>query len=189
MAFDNHYARLPDRFHASLLPTPVKAPRLIRYNGRLAEELGLDLDPADHGRLAEIFSGNRLPEGAEPLAMAYAGHQFGNFVPQLGDGRALLLGEVVDRHGQRRDIQLKGAGPTPFSRNGDGRAALGPVLREYIVSEAMHALGVPTTRALAAVASGEPVIRETVLPGAVFCPAWPPAISGRHLPVLCGPGR
>ncbi|MDQ0454467.1 uncharacterized protein YdiU (UPF0061 family) [Rhizobium paknamense] len=168
MAFDNHYARLPDRFHASLLPTPVKAPRLIRYNGRLAEELGLDLDPADQGRLAEIFSGNRLPEGAEPLAMAYAGHQFGNFVPQLGDGRALLLGEVVDRHGQRRDIQLKGAGPTPFSRNGDGRAALGPVLREYIVSEAMYALGVPTTRALAAVASGEPVIRETVLPGAVF---------------------
>ncbi|MGG7519070.1 protein adenylyltransferase SelO [Allorhizobium undicola] len=168
MAFDNHYARLPERFYVSLLPTPVKAPRLIRYNEALADELDLNFDAQDRDRLAAIFSGNQLPEGAEPLAMAYAGHQFGNFVPQLGDGRALLLGEVVDRNGKRRDIQLKGAGPTPFSRNGDGRAALGPVLREYIVSEAMAALGIPATRALVAVASGEPVIRETVLPGAVF---------------------
>ena len=116
----------------------------------------------------EILAGNRIAVGSQPIALAYAGHQFGNFVPQLGDGRAILLGEVVDRAGQRRDIQLKGSGPTPFSRRGDGRAALGPVLREYIVSEAMAALGIPTTRSLAAVATGEPVVRETVLPGAVL---------------------
>ena len=167
-AFDNSYARLPDRFFARLRPTPVAAPHLVRLNKKLAWHL--ELDP---GKLAapdgvEILAGNRVPNGSEPLAMAYAGHQFGGFVPQLGDGRAILLGEVIDRDGVRRDIQLKGSGPTPFSRLGDGRAALGPVLREYIVSEAMAALGIPTTRALAAVATGEPVWREMPLPGAVL---------------------
>jgi uncharacterized protein YdiU (UPF0061 family) len=166
--FDNSYARLPDRFFARLRPTPVAAPRLVRLNKKLAWHL--ELDP---GKLAapegvEILAGNRVPKGGEPLAMAYAGHQFGTFVTQLGDGRAVLLGEVIDRDGVRRDIQLKGSGPTPFSRQGDGRAALGPVLREYIVSEAMAALGIPTTRALAAVTTGEPVWRETPLPGAVL---------------------
>src|SRR6185436_12721357 len=121
---------------------------------------------SDHG--ARIFAGNAQPEGAIPLAQAYAGHQFGGFVPQLGDGRALLLGEVIDRYGRRRDIQLKGSGRTPFSRAGDGRAALGPVLREYLIGEAMHALGIPTTRALAAVMTGERIYRESTLPGAVL---------------------
>ncbi|MBT9368607.1 protein adenylyltransferase SelO [Rhizobium sp. CSW-27] len=166
--FDNSYARLPERFYASVYPEAVSGPVLIAFNGPLAKNLGLDLDENDTGRLAAIFSGNVLPPGAAPLAMAYAGHQFGNFVPKLGDGRAILLGEVVDAGGVRRDIQLKGAGPTPFSRRGDGRAALGPVLREYIVSEAFAALGIPATRALAAVLTGDPVYRETVLPGAVF---------------------
>ncbi len=166
--FDNSYARLPERFSAAVLPTPVKAPRLIAFNRALADELGIDLDGVDDERLAAIFSGNAVPQGAEPLAMAYAGHQFGNFVPQLGDGRAVLLGEVLDRKGGRRDIQLKGSGPTRFSRRGDGRAALGPVLREYIVSEAMFALGIPATRALAAVTTGERVQREIGLPGGVF---------------------
>src|SRR5713226_4414401 len=166
--FDNSYVRLPDRFFARLRPTPVAAPRLVRLNKKLAWHL--ELDP---GKLAapegvEILAGNRVPKRGEPLAMAYAGHQFGTFVPQLGDGRAILLGEVIDRDGARRDIQLKGSGPTPFSRRLDGRAALGPVLREYIVSEAMAALGIPTTRALAAVTTGEPVWRETPLPGAVL---------------------
>ncbi|UHS56000.1 protein adenylyltransferase SelO [Agrobacterium vaccinii] len=165
--FDNSYARLPEKFTAAALPTPVVAPVLIAFNHPLADELGLELEGVDDARLAAIFSGNVVPQGAEPLAMAYAGHQFGNFVPQLGDGRAILLGEVVDINGKRRDIQLKGAGPTKFSRRGDGRAALGPVLREYIVSEAMHALGIPATRALAAVATGEHVQRETGLPGGV----------------------
>ena len=162
--FDNSYSRLPETFYARLPPTPVTAPRLIALNLPLAAELGLNVDATD----VDIFAGNRLPAGAEPMALAYAGHQFGNFVPQLGDGRAVLLGEVKDRAGRRRDIQLKGSGPTPFSRNGDGRAALGPVLREYLVSEAMHALGIPTTRALAAVSTGEPVYRESVLPGAIL---------------------
>jgi len=166
--FDNSYARLPERFSAAVLPTPVKAPRLIAFNRALADELLLDVSGLDDDRLAAIFSGNVVPQGAEPLAMAYAGHQFGGFVPQLGDGRAILLGEVIDKHGKRRDIQLKGSGPTPFSRRGDGRAALGPVLREYIVSEAMFALGVPATRALAAVLSGDRVQREVGLPGGVF---------------------
>ena len=165
--FDNSYARLPDRFHARLAPTPVASPRLIHLNRALAEELRLDADWLGGPEGVAVLAGNRVAEGSEPLAAAYAGHQFGNFVPQLGDGRAILLGEVIDRHGRRRDIQLKGSGPTPFSRSGDGRAALGPVLREYLVSEAMAALGIPTTRALAAVATGEPVIRETVLPGAI----------------------
>ncbi|TCR93259.1 protein adenylyltransferase SelO [Rhizobium sp. BK376] len=166
-SFDNSYIKLPAHFFARQVPSAATAPQLIKLNEALAEELGLDVE-ALRCDGAQIFSGNIVPSGAEPLAMAYAGHQFGQFVPQLGDGRAILLGEVVDRDGNRRDIQLKGAGQTPFSRRGDGRAALGPVLREYIVSEAMHALGLPTTRALAAVTTGQPVYREEVLPGAVF---------------------
>jgi uncharacterized protein YdiU (UPF0061 family) len=168
LPFDNSYARLPERFYARLAPTPVAAPRLIKLNTALAAELGLDAEALASPEGVEILAGNRIAEGSETVALAYAGHQFGNFVPQLGDGRAVLLGEVVGRDGLRRDIQLKGSGPTPFSRRGDGRAALGPVLREYIVSEAMAALGIPTTRSLAAVATGEPVIRETALPGAVL---------------------
>jgi uncharacterized protein YdiU (UPF0061 family) len=156
--FANTYARLPERFYARLNPTPVAGPRLIKLNTQLAEQLGLDPDDLT----ADMLAGNHVPDGAEPMALAYAGHQFGNFVPRLGDGRANLLGEV-----NGRDIQLKGAGRTPFSRGGDGRAALGPVLREYLISEAMHAFGIPTTRALAAVATGETVMRETGLPGAI----------------------
>ena len=166
--FDNSYARLPGSFYARVLPTPVSAPRLVKLNRALAWQLGLDADALATPEGVEMLAGVRIPEGAEPIAMAYAGHQFGFFVPQLGDGRAILLGEVIDRDGTRRDIQLKGSGPTPFSRNGDGRAALGPVLREYIVSEAMAALGIPTTRALAAVITGEHVLRGTRLPGAVL---------------------
>jgi uncharacterized protein YdiU (UPF0061 family) len=166
--FDNSFARLPERFYARLPPTPVAAPELIRLNGPLALELGLDPSFLASLEGVAILAGNRVAQGTEPLATVYAGHQFGHFVPQLGDGRAILLGEVVDRNGRRRDIQLKGAGPTPFSRRGDGRAALGPVLREYLVSEAMAALGVPSTRALAAVMTGEQVFREEPLPGAVL---------------------
>jgi len=166
--FDNSYARLPSDFQLPQRPTSVAQPRLVKFNRPLAGELGLDLDALDETAAAAFFSGVDVPAGAEPLAMAYAGHQFGQFVPQLGDGRAILLGEVIDHNGFRRDIQLKGSGPTPFSRRGDGRAALGPVLREYIVSEAMYALGIPTTRALAAVVTGEPVYRQTAVPGAVF---------------------
>ena len=140
----------------------------MKFNQALALELNLDAGAVASAELAAIFAGNVIPAGAEPIAMAYAGHQFGNFVPQLGDGRAILLGEVIDRAGARRDIQLKGSGRTAFSRGGDGRAALGPVLREYLLSEAMHALGIPTTRALAAVTTGEMVIREQRLPGAVL---------------------
>ena len=168
ISFDNSYVRLPDRFFARRAPTPVAAPRLIHLNRALAANLGIDPDWLAGPDGVAMLAGNSVPEGAAPIATAYAGHQFGNFVPQLGDGRAVLLGEVVDRDGRRRDIQLKGAGPTPFSRRGDGRAALGPVLREYLVSEAMAALGIPTTRALAAVATGERVVRETRLPGAVL---------------------
>ena len=164
----NSYARLPADFFVRLMPVPVAEPRLIRVNRPLAAELGLDLGSLDPDALAAIFSGNVIPEGAEPIAMAYAGHQFGHFVPQLGDGRAILLAETHDLAGHRRDIQLKGSGRTPFSRGGDGRAALGPVLREYLVSEAMHALGIPTTRALAAVTTGEAVVRDGVVPGAVL---------------------
>jgi serine/tyrosine/threonine adenylyltransferase len=166
--FDNSYARLPERFFARLPPTPVAAPRLVRLNSELAGKLGLDPARLCSPEGVAILAGNAVPQLSEPLAMAYAGHQFGNFVPQLGDGRALLLGEVVGRDGVRRDIQLKGAGPTPFSRNGDGRAALGPVLREYIISEAMDALGIPTTRSLAVVTTGQTVRREMPLPGAVL---------------------
>lgn len=166
--FDNTYARLPERFFARVPPTSVNAPQLIRVNRPLAARLGLDPDLLASEEGVQMLAGNRVPEAADPIATAYAGHQFGTFVPQLGDGRAILLGELVDGDGVRRDIQLKGCGRTPYSRGGDGRAALGPVLREYVVSEAMAALGIPTTRALAAVTTGEVVIRETVLPGAVF---------------------
>jgi serine/tyrosine/threonine adenylyltransferase len=166
--FQNTYAALPEGFFARVAPTPVAAPRLVKLNRPLAVKLGLDPERLASPEGVEILAGKRVPEGAEPIAMAYAGHQFGQFVPQLGDGRAILLGEVIDADGIRRDIQLKGSGPTPFSRRGDGRAALGPVLREYIVSEAMAALGIPTTRSLAAVMSGESVFRETALPGAVL---------------------
>ncbi len=168
LSFDNTYARLPERFYARIAPTKVREPRIIKINQALAGVLGIDPAALASAEGAALLAGNRLPEHAEPIALAYAGHQFGAFVPQLGDGRAILLGEVLGRDGVRRDIQLKGAGRTPFSRGGDGRAALGPVLREYIVSEAMAALGVPTTRALAAVMTGEPVLREERLPGAVL---------------------
>ena len=166
--FENTYARLPDRFYARVVPTPVRAPRLIRVNTELALNLGLDPDWLAGPEGLEVLAGRVVPEAAEPIAMAYAGHQFGHFVPHLGDGRAILLGEVIDQQGVRRDVQLKGSGRTPFSRGGDGRAALGPVLREYVVSEAMAALGIPTTRSLAAVVTGETVARETPLPGAVL---------------------
>jgi serine/tyrosine/threonine adenylyltransferase len=166
--FDNSYARLPEEFFARTQLMPVSAPHLIQLNHDLASQLGLDLDRLDAPDILAILSGNQLATGSEPLAMAYSGHQFGGFSPQLGDGRAMLLGEVVDRNGARRDIQLKGSGPTRFSRRGDGRSALGPVIREFIVSEAMAALGVPTTRALAAVASGDMVAREGMMPGGVF---------------------
>jgi uncharacterized protein YdiU (UPF0061 family) len=166
--FVNTYAALPDRFYARVHPSGAPSPRLIAYNRDLARELGPSWEAVDDATAAAVFSGNQVPDGSMPIAMAYAGHQFGGFSPQLGDGRAILLGETVDRDGVRRDIQLKGAGRTPYSRGGDGRAALGPVIREYIVSEAMHALGLPTTRALAAVATGDQVYRETVLPGAVL---------------------
>jgi uncharacterized protein YdiU (UPF0061 family) len=166
--FDNSYARLPGAFFTPVEPTPVSAPVMIQLNHDLAIELGIDVLKLDSPEGLAILAGNQRADGSAPLAMAYSGHQFGNFSPQLGDGRAILLGEVVGQDGVRRDIQLKGSGPTPFSRRGDGRSALGPVLREYIVSEAMAALGVPTTQALAAVASGEQVVREGMAPGGVF---------------------
>src|SRR6202167_2949081 len=165
--YRSSYARLPERFFARVNPMPAAKPRLLKFNHALGLDLGFDIGALDAETLAQQFSGNSVPQGMEPIAMAYAGHQFGQFVPQLGDGRAILLGEALDRAGVRRDIHLKGSGRTPYSRGGDGRAALGPVLREYIVSEAMHALGIPVTRALAAVATGEPVFREAALPGAI----------------------
>ena len=165
--FDNSYASLPDGFYTRLNPTPVKEPSLLAFNADLAKLL--NIDAGDLAEAATLFSGNLVPDNAAPLAQLYAGHQFGNWNPQLGDGRAILLGEVIDQNGTRRDIQLKGSGPTPYSRMGDGRAWLGPVLREYVVSEAMHALGIPTTRALAAVSTGEPIWREQgALPGAIL---------------------
>ncbi|HEX3842983.1 MAG TPA: YdiU family protein [Steroidobacteraceae bacterium] len=167
LGLQHSYAALPPRFYARVAPTAVSDPKLVVFNSGLARDLGLDpgaLEP----EAAAMFSGNRLPEDADPIAMAYAGHQFGGFVPSLGDGRAILLGELRARDGTLRDLQLKGAGLTPFSRNGDGRAALGPMLREYLVSEAMHALGIPTTRSLAVVTTGEQVYRETALPGAIL---------------------
>jgi uncharacterized protein YdiU (UPF0061 family) len=167
--FDNSYARLPTRFYTRLAPIKVSAPQLIRVNALLSRELGVDPDWLASTEGVAVLSGNLVPQSADPLAMAYAGHQFGHFVPQLGDGRAILLGELRARDGLRYDIHLKGSGRTPFSRNGDGRAAIGPVLREYIVSEAMHALGIPTTRTLAAVTTGEHILREAgSLPGAVL---------------------
>ena len=167
-AFENSYARLPDTFFSKLPPTPVEAPRLIRLNAALAHELILDPREIASPEAIQVLAGNQVAANSDPLAMVYAGHQFGGFVPQLGDGRAILLGELIDRNGERRDVQLKGSGRTPYSRQGDGRAALGPVLREYVVSEAMAALGIPTTRALAVVSTGEAVWRDTPLPGAVL---------------------
>ncbi|NVK98944.1 YdiU family protein [Ruegeria pomeroyi] len=164
--FDNSYARLPGGFYTAQAPQPVRAPRLVAFNADLARLLGIA--PGEVEEMAQVFAGNAVPQGAEPLAQLYSGHQFGNYNPQLGDGRAILLGEVLGSDGIRRDIQLKGAGRTPYSRGGDGRAWLGPVLREYVVSEAMAALGIPTTRALAAVETGETVRRESALPGAVL---------------------
>lgn len=167
--FQNSYvADLPERLYAHTHPSPVSAPRLLALNESLATELGLDIDWLRSPAGIEMLAGNQFPAGAQPIAQAYAGHQFSNFVPQLGDGRAVLVGELRDHSGQLRDLQLKGSGPTRFSRNGDGRAALGPMMREYIVSEAMHALGIPTTRTLSLVATGENVYRETRLPGALI---------------------
>ena len=166
--FDNSFARDLEGFYTPWRPVAAPAPRLLFFNRALAAELGLDVASLDEAALAETFAGNALPDGAEPLAQAYAGHQFGGFSPRLGDGRALLLGEVIDRKGVRRDIAFKGSGRTPFARGGDGKAAVGPMLREVLLGEAMHALGIPTTRALAVVATGEPVYREQTLPGAVL---------------------
>jgi uncharacterized protein YdiU (UPF0061 family) len=166
--FDNSFARELEGFYTPWQPVAAPAPRLLYLNHSLAAELGLDVASLDGPALAATFAGNTLPEGAEPLAQAYAGHQFGGFSPQLGDGRALLLGEVIDQQGRRRDIAFKGSGRTPFARGGDGKAAVGPMLREVLVGEAMHALGIPTTRALAVAATGEPVYREQALPGAVL---------------------
>lgn len=168
ISFDNSYAdQLPD-FYVAHTPMAVDHPELLQFNESLADELGLSLEDAGPDRLASIFAGQEILAGSQPLAQAYAGHQFGHFVPQLGDGRALLLGEVIDRSNKRRDIALKGSGPTPFSRGGDGKAAVGPVLREYLVGEAMHRLGIPTTRALAAVRTGQSVMRPQPLPGAML---------------------
>ncbi|MFD6439137.1 YdiU family protein [Peribacillus sp. NPDC060186] len=164
---DNSYARLPEKFFTSTNPTPVRSPELIILNDRLAASLGLDVQSLQSEDGVAILAGNKIPEGASPLAQAYAGHQFGHF-NMLGDGRAVLLGEQITPQGERVDIQLKGPGRTPYSRGGDGRAALGPMLREYIISEAMHGLGIPTTRSLAVVTTGESVIRETGLPGAIM---------------------
>jgi uncharacterized protein YdiU (UPF0061 family) len=166
--FDNRYVTLPARFYAAQAPTPVAAPRLIRANPALARQLNIDPAWLESAQALQVFAGNYIAEGSQPIATAYAGHQFGGWNPQLGDGRAVLLGEVIGVDGKRYDIQLKGAGRTPYSRGGDGRSPLGPVLREYIVSEAMFALGVPTTRSLAAIASGDKVYREGALPGAVL---------------------
>ena len=165
--FDNSYARLPEGFHTRVNPTPVAQPRLVLFNRPLARSLGLDPAAFTGPDAAALFTGNQILPGAEPIAQAYAGHQFGNLA-RLGDGRAILLGEHLTPAGERFDIQLKGAGPTPYSRRGDGRAALGPMLREYLISEAMHALGIPTTRSLAVATTGEPVFREQTLPGAVL---------------------
>ncbi len=168
ISFDNTYARDLPGFYESCQPATVPQPLLLFFNRGLAEELRLGLAGQDDAALAAMFSGNALPEGAQPIAQAYSGHQFGHFNPQLGDGRALLIGEVVDVQNRRRDIALKGSGRTPFSRRGDGKAAVGPMLREVLIGEAMHALGIPTTRALAVVATGEPVWRERALPGAIL---------------------
>lgn len=165
--FDNSYVRLPQSFYKLHNPKPVSTPELVIFNSSLANFLGLNGEALRSEEGIEVFAGNKIPEGADPLAQAYAGHQFGHFT-MLGDGRAVLLGEHITPKGDRIDIQLKGPGRTPYSRGGDGRAALGPMLREYIISEAMHALGIPTTRSLAVVTTGEPVAREAYLPGAIL---------------------
>ncbi len=165
--FDNTYSKLPDYFLSNTSPTPVKSPKLIILNDSLAKDLGLNFIDLDKKNLSEIFSGNKLPEGSKAISQAYAGHQFGHFT-MLGDGRAVLMGEHISKNNERLDIQFKGSGKTPFSRNGDGRAALGPMLREYIISEAMYGLKIPTTRSLAVVKTGENVLRETSLPGAIL---------------------
>ncbi|MEI8026761.1 MAG: YdiU family protein [Pseudomonadota bacterium] len=164
--FQNTYSQLPSPFFAPCRPTMVAHPKMLLFNDQLADDLGFL--PSTESEKADFFSGNKLSQEMEPISLAYAGHQFGHFVPSLGDGRAILLGEVLNNKNQRFDLQLKGSGRTPFSRGGDGRAALGPMIREYIVSEAMHALGISSTRSLALVSTGEPVARETLLPGAIF---------------------
>jgi len=166
--FNNQYVTLGKTFYKKTQPSPVTNPTLIKFNGNLAEEMDLSVGQLSSTEMAELFSGNRIPDGAEPLAMVYAGHQFGQFNPQLGDGRAILLGEITHPGGGLLGIQLKGSGRTVYSRNGDGCAALGPVLREYLLSEAMERLGVPTTRALAIVTTGEEVSRERLLPGGII---------------------
>ena len=165
--FDNTYLKLPSSMLTKLTPTPVKAPELVILNHSLSKDLGLDFSNISDKNLAPIFSGNQLPEGSDTIAQAYAGHQFGHFT-LLGDGRAIVMGEHLSKNNKRFDIQFKGSGKTPYSRNGDGRAALGPMLREYIISEGMHGLGIPTTRSLAVVKTGERVMRETPLHGAVL---------------------
>jgi serine/tyrosine/threonine adenylyltransferase len=165
--FDNSYTNLPETFYSNTNPTPVRSPEMVKFNESLAKSLGLNVDALQSEEAVKTFSGNEIPAGASPIAQAYAGHQFGHF-NMLGDGRAILIGEHITPNGERLDIQLKGPGRTPYSRGGDGRAALGPMLREYIISEAMHALGIPTTRSLAVVSTGQPVIRETNLPGAIL---------------------
>ena len=167
--FKNSYAALPNNFYARLNPEPVKQPVLIKINNKLAEDLGIDTNNIEASILEEIFSGNKILSNSDPIAMTYAGHQFGHWVPQLGDGRAILLGEIIAKDGLRKDIQLKGSGKTPFSRMGDGRAWLGPVIREYILSEAMNALSVPTTRALSIIKTGENIIREKNISRSYSC--------------------
>ncbi|MFS0864685.1 protein adenylyltransferase SelO [Fredinandcohnia sp. 179-A 10B2 NHS] len=165
--FDNSYIRLPDAFYSKMNPNPVRDPKIIKLNKELTQQLGLNVEALESDEGVEVLAGNSFPEGASPLAQAYAGHQFGHFT-MLGDGRALLIGEQITPDLERFDIQLKGSGRTPYSRGGDGRAALGPMLREYIISEAMHGLGIPTTRSLAVVETGEPVYRENQLQGAIL---------------------
>ena len=166
--FDNTYSNLPKEFYRKVVPTRVPEPKLIKLNEELIDELGLDKNDLNSKTGVDVLSGNMVPHGAEPLSMAYAGHQFGSWVPVLGDGRAILLGEIISPNGIRHDIQLKGSGPTPFSRGGDGKAVLGPILREYILSESMHALGIPTTRTLSAMLTGETIFRELPMPGAIL---------------------
>ncbi|MFM8251354.1 MAG: protein adenylyltransferase SelO [Planctomycetota bacterium] len=175
--FDNSYGRLPDAFYSRQRPTPVAAPQLVVFQPQLAAELGISGDYSQSDLIAAQLAGNEIPAGADPLAQAYAGCQYGHFT-MLGDGRAILLGEQQTPTGQRVDVQLKGAGRTAYSRGGDGRAALGPMLREFVISEAMVALGIPTTRSLAVVATGEPVYRERTLPGAILT-----RIAASHLRV------
>ena len=165
--FDNTYSKLPDPFISNISPIPVKSPELIILNDNLGKQLGLNFSLISKKELSNLFSGNSLPEGSKSIAQAYAGHQFGHFT-MLGDGRAVLMGEHISKNNERFDIQFKGSGQTPFSRNGDGRAALGPMLREYIISEAMHSLNIPTTRSLAVVKTGEDVVRENILQGAIL---------------------